>query len=317
MRFQVALGGLGLLFAPELAQAGPKSTLVSIARAEAPGTPLHDSLLYRMTISNASDQRPDLDIDIDHLALDGSGVKLTLRSAHETPGYAVCLKVRGWDGSPAATRSGCFRWFDATRHDIQLLSGTEADRITNLHIDMYDVVGFPADWNGEGDPPSALAHEYIALPLTNSHPIPPVASVRSDGLHDRRSADLGGSSHAGPPNTAHSPGGGAMVLGGVARTVRDVDQAVNDIDRTVKNVGKTFDDVDRTVNDADKVINDVDKAVRQIPDGASAGGAEEAEAITESADGAVVEASDTVGEAVGDLGDTLIEALADLLEVLL
>lgn len=178
MRIRVGLVCLGLLLAPRLSQADHKTTVVSMSPAEAPGTPLYEALLYKQTVSNAS--ASSVDFDLDQLVRDGSGVDLSFRSEHATPGYSVCFQFKyfpAWDGAAATSRYGCFRWFDAVQHDLRILSPAEADRIGNLVIHIYDVVGFPDDWDGDGEPPATLTHEYEEFPFTTSRPAPPTLDV--------------------------------------------------------------------------------------------------------------------------------------------
>ncbi len=119
---------------------------------------LYELLVFNTVVDHASGST--LDWRSTTVVRDGSPIRLYFQSRHSAPRYGFCYKFSYYDSDyDVRTRHGCLRWRDAEQHSTEILSSTEAKRLTTLRVHTYDARGVPSDWDGSGDPPGMLAHD--------------------------------------------------------------------------------------------------------------------------------------------------------------
>ncbi|MCB9703050.1 MAG: hypothetical protein H6711_14240 [Myxococcales bacterium] len=137
----LALGSETVYFAPEVRE----------------DPDLLELLYFKVTVDHESGST--LDWSNTRIVRDGSPIRLYFRSSRTAPSYGFCFKFSFEDGDRVRTRHYCDRWRDSKLHSIEILSASEARRLSSFRLHTYDVRGVPRDWDGSGDPPGMLAHD--------------------------------------------------------------------------------------------------------------------------------------------------------------
>ncbi len=165
---------LSMVAFPALSRAGdhPGDGILFRAKEMKEGSSVFEKLLYRVQVDHESGKTvPWGSRDVE---LDGSRIMLYFKSVHLATGYRVCFRWGFFkeDGKKEGHRYGCFKWFDQKIHSLAILSPEEAERIGTFVLHSYDVRG-EGDWDGSGDPPGLLAHEYASYSFVRNIDITP------------------------------------------------------------------------------------------------------------------------------------------------